>query len=167
MTWQQLITEAKKYSTIYVTGCQRTGTTFCAHALANEIKYTHIDEKVFNADDLDLFNSIPKYNTVIQCPALFHLFPKLTTSGLILYIDRDEKDVVASMNKSGWLEKYRVSESRKFSNKVIDPYGLKLAHYLCIKSAQNVVSIPYEELVNAKGYLPKEKRTGFNIKQIA
>lgn len=165
MTWRQLVNESKKYPTVYVTGCQRTGTTFCAKALAKEIGYNHIDEQEFNADNVDRFNTLNKKNAVIQCPALFHLFPSLGEGGLIVYIDRDMADVVKSMRECRWLQKYDEYESQKFSNLIIGTYFLKEEHYNKMRDQSNVVKINYEDLSNAEGYLTKEQREGFNIKQ--
>jgi hypothetical protein len=173
MTWSKLKDKASKYKTIYVTGCQRTGTTFCAKALAEEIGYRHIDEAEFNASDLDKFLSIDKNKSVIQCPALFHLFPNLAEGELIVYIDRSTNQVSKSMVRSGWYKEHGKKEYSIYKKHYTEQtpqsiHELKESHYLSkMRYLENLFVLDFNSLKEAKGYLPLGRRKNFTIKQTA
>ena len=89
---------------IIVTGCQRSGTTFIANALANKYKYQVWDDTNWlpiapHIDKLQLMceNGVDKL--VIQSPAavaLFHLiFHKIPTVHFV-GVKRDTEDIVKS-----------------------------------------------------------------------
>jgi len=104
MKYKDLLDKAKNYSRIIVTGPQRSGTTYCAYILAKDLGYTHYDEKSFDTSNYNKFkNQISKNNFVLQTAVFTYCLQDINTpSTLIIWMDRNNKDILESEKRIKW-----------------------------------------------------------------
>lgn len=165
ITWENLLDLAKVCKTIVVTGCQRSGTTYCAEALAKYLKCKHHDEEDFGVDNFTNFSKIERadYKKVIQAPAILHKLKSVELTSLIVVMTRDEKAVASSMIKHSWFKNHGQQEFSKFAlGKPSSPeqiYQTKLNYSKGIKA----VELDYSELIKTDGFI--DNRAGWGIKQ--
>ena len=92
----------RTFNKIVVTGPQRSGTTICAHILANELKLPYIDENSFKVQDNEqFFYILSMYSRcVIQAPGMAHICDKIhqsiETPVAIVFMLRPIKDIIKS-----------------------------------------------------------------------
>lgn len=163
--WEHLIKISKKFNKIIISGCQRSGTTYAAEALSQELRYNHYDERTFKNVDMDLFNKIIKLKEkqVIQAPAILHKLKDYQYICLIVIMVRQKEDVVKSMLNHNWFEKYGLKEWKKFSKE--ECLGPSALYDIKINFAQKLrnVCLNYNELKKTKNFV--ENRLGWSIKQ--
>lgn len=162
-TWDEVINLSKNYKKIVVSGCQRSGTTIMAKAIAHEIKYIHHDESDFGVDNELRFSKIIENdeNSVIQAPALLHILPKYVNDNvLIVIIERNPVDVIKSMIRVNWFKHHGRREYRKYKsepiNQPIELYNTKLE----FANTFNNIRINYEEIKNSDLYVEKRDNWG-------
>lgn len=166
LTWKKLLELAKKESKIIVTGCQRSGTTFAADAIASALGYKFIDELKYGIDNVRGFNRIfnNENSIVIHAPALLHILPEYQNKAFIVYVERSIKEVVDSMNRVDWFNRYGVIECRKINapppSKPEDVYLAKLNFASSFKNLR----LNYLELQYSSKFIVK--RENWSIKQI-
>lgn len=166
VSWKELLELAKKEAKIIVTGCQRSGTTFAAYAIASELGYKFIDELEYGVDNIQRFNStFNENNIVIHAPALLHILPEYQNKAFIVYVERSIKEVVDSMNRVNWYNRYGGIECKKINtpppSKPEDVYLAKLNFASSFKNFR----LNYLELQNSSKFVTK--RDNWSIKQIA
>jgi len=91
----------------FVTGPQRSGTTFLAHAISYDLGIQHIDEVDFQTFDYAQFREVAarSQSWVAQAPALFHHLADLQndfTSAVAVVCRRSVDDIVASQRRINW-----------------------------------------------------------------
>jgi hypothetical protein len=165
-SYQQVIAAALNWDKILVTGVQRSGTTIAAYMLAKALEYKFVDENEFHAHNIEEFNSVMNTDEkcVIQCPALLHYIKRFDSSALVVVMDRDKEDVIASMNKHNWFNDHGLFEYRHYSEEPLtDPpqiIDIKLNY------AENVkhMKLRYEDLTESEYFI--YDRNNWQIKQI-
>jgi hypothetical protein len=165
ITWENLLDLAKVCNTIVVSGCQRSGTTYCAQALAQALSFTHHDEEYFGVDNFTNFLKVARadYKKVIQAPAILHKLKSVEMTALIVIMTIDESDVASSMIKHSWFKNHGKEEYSKFAlgapSSPEDIYRTKLNYSKGLKA----VELDYSELRKTHGFV--DNRTGWGIKQ--
>ena len=91
----------------FVTGPQRSGTTFLAHAISYDLGIQHIDEVDFQTFDYAQFREVAARSRswVVQAPALFHHLADLQhdfPSAIPVVCRRNLDDIVASQRRINW-----------------------------------------------------------------
>lgn len=170
-TWEELPLLAKKHNTIIVTGSQRSGTTFGAKAIANYLEYRHYDEHDFGVEDMSNFESLVALpeNKVIQAPAILHELKAYDQRAgvLLLIMTRDADDVAASMIKHGWFKNHGYAEYNKFKSGTPETpqqvYETKIEFSRTLRAHE----LPYNELQKHGGFVRKEERSNWHIKQVS
>lgn len=165
ISWENLLDLAKVCNTIVVSGCQRSGTTYCAEALARALNYTHHDEHDFGVSNFTNFLKLVRqdYKKVIQAPAILHRLKSVEMTTLIVIMTRDEKDVAASMIKHSWFKNHGQEEFSKFAlgapSSPEHIYRTKINYSKGLKA----VELDYSELRKTHGFV--DNRAGWGIKQ--
>ena len=103
---EDVLKKLQSYKKIYVTGAQRSGTTFAARYMAKMLGYKHIDEHDFGTHNFQNMLNITQDNDefVIQCPAQTHnilSFP-LDNTSIVVYMNRDFYDIITSEHRIDW-----------------------------------------------------------------
>lgn len=91
----------------FVTGPQRSGTTFLAHAISYDLGIQHIDEVDFQTFDYAQFREVAarSQSWVVQAPALFHHLADLLrdfASAIPVVCRRSIDDIIASQRRINW-----------------------------------------------------------------
>ena len=165
ITWENLLDLAKTNNNIIVSGCQRSGTTYAAEALANALSYKHHDEHDFGVSNFSNFLRLLRqdYPKVVQAPALLHQLKPVEMTTIIVIMVRDEDDVAASMLKHRWYDNHGREEYEKFAlgapRSPQEIYRTKIQFSKGLKA----VELPYTELKKTEGYV--SQRAGWHIKQ--
>ena len=164
-SYELLIHIAKRFDRIVVTGCQRSGTTFCAKALAQEIKYHHIDEMYFEADRVSRFEELlhTYSRAVFQAPALLHTMPKYQDNVLVVVLHRRKVDVVTSMERINWFSRFGQAEYNKFKEGICPTPELLIETKTRFSQTLKALHLPYTELKHFEGFV--DKRIGWGEKQ--
>ena len=158
---------------IIVTGCQRSGTTFIAYALANKYKYSVWEDK----DWLPLPDHISKLilmvskgvdKLVIQSPTslclyhtLFHKIPNIHFVG----VKRDKEDIVKSMERIKWM----VNEYHHYIDFMYDHIQYMNDLWESLKRVlptTNWTEVKYKDFEGDSLFVPAEDRKNFTVKQI-
>lgn len=105
----------KPFTTLIVTGPQRSGTKFAAEIIAEKLGLRYVNESEFGVHALDRFWRLLDENVVIQAPALSaycHLLPEHVAVVVML---RDLDEILASQSRvAGWLENEEPRELAKY-----------------------------------------------------
>ena len=158
---------------IIVTGCQRSGTTFIANALANKYKYQVWDDTNWlpiapHIAKLQLMceNGVDKL--VIQSPAavaLFHLiFHKIPTVHFV-GVKRDTEDIVKSMKRIRW----QFDEFYHYIDYMYDHIEYMNDLWKSLKRLLPETSwteVNYEDFEGDPLFVPAEDRKNFTVKQV-
>lgn len=165
VTWENCVDLCRSSQNIVVSGCQRSGTTYGAEALAKALGYRHHDEHDFGVSDVIRFKRllIQDYPKVIQAPAILHALRPYEQGCIIVIMTRDENEVAASMLKHRWYDNHGREEFSKFSVEIPSSpqeiYRKKIAFSKTLKA----VELPYRELNKTEGFI--KDRSGWHIKQ--
>ena len=165
ITWDNLLSLSKVFDTIVVSGCQRSGTTYCAEALAKALRYRHHDEDDFGVTNFTNFLQLVRadYKKVIQAPAILHKLKSVEMTTLIVIMTRDEKAVANSMIKHSWFKNHGQEEYSKFGIGKPDSPEQVYRTKLNFSKGLKAVELDYSELRKTDGFV--ENRTGWGIKQ--
>ena len=159
---------------IIVTGCQRSGTTITAHILAQSKDYVVFEDDLWlpypeAINDLkDMINS-GRTKIVIQSPTalncfhhLYHRIPSLHWVG----VNRDKKEIIASMKRVKWLQDDYPDYLPFYKHHIrfmTSQWGL-LKQLL---PPENWTEVNYDELKDYPQFIPKNLRSDFTMKQTA
>lgn len=108
------------FTTIVVTGPQRSGTRIAARMIASDLRREYIQEEAFEIHDFDRFWLLLSRPAAIQAPALSaycHLLPRHVA---VVFMRRNIEDIVASQSRaimnSGqtWSEEEELVELAKY-----------------------------------------------------
>lgn len=163
--WEDLIEVSKGRSKVVVSGCQRSGTTYAARALAEYLEFHFYDEREFKTDCIHKFEKLLalEQKAVIHAPALLHELKKYENSCLIVIVHRNKQDVINSMKNHNWFEIGGKKEWAKFSSEPCP--GLESIYETKTKFSEILkkVDLEYEELKKTEGFV--KERVGWSIKQ--
>ena len=183
MSLKEIIQQAKGFSTVLVTGPQRSGTTITGKILSKELGYEYIDEFDFDVHNLEKFNHcLHRKNIVVQCPALMHLIHTIyreKDNVFVVVTKRGVKDVMLSEKRIGWNIKDEPIERNKYLNdEVLSSYvpnrnaPVSTIKYTVWENYQSTmidnnhwVYSHYDYLKGHPWFVTKEKRIHFRPKQ--
>ena len=165
VTWENCVDLCKSAKNIIVSGCQRSGTTYAAEALAHALGYRHHDEHDFGVSNFSNFLRLLRqdYPKVVQAPAILHELKSVEMTSIIVIMTRDENDVAASMLKHRWWDNHAQEEFAKF--RLAKPESPQEVYRTKIQFSKGLkaVELPYTELEKTEGY--RKNRQGWHIKQ--
>ncbi|MAG27368.1 hypothetical protein CMI47_17695 [Candidatus Pacearchaeota archaeon] len=190
MNYNSLLDKLKKFSKIIVTGPQRSGTTYMTYILAKDLNYKKIDEIVYRekfTPTTKLFiKELNKENIVIQAPTQTHILHKLKYDSkmIIIFIHRDDNDIIKSEDRIGWHKKcFKTEELPKYLKLCESDFNEYREKFLSFKRNSHLkkfvwnnlqkpimkntfVEVEYDILEQTKEFIPKSKRINFDSKQI-
>ncbi len=186
--FRELLFIAKKFHKIVVVGNQRSGTTFAAQLLANELFYTYIDESEFEVNNEKLFREKLLYNTVAQAPSLTDKVHRLVSAEtLVIFMVRKWSDIISSIyKKNGHLSDHIfmniIYDYKQLYWSINEPRSVKYFHLHVSKKSYflnevyamwkfyqsnlipNTINFQYESLKDTKYWIDKKNRGNFNSK---
>ena len=179
MKYKDLLDKTKNYSRIIVTGPQRSGTTYCAYILAKDLGYTRYDEMSFGTGNYNEFKDlISKNNYVLQTTVFSYCLQDINTpSTLIIWMDRNNRDILESEKKINWPgfkdTKKHYMEYYPFHKDLINkfqenaPLKKFIFDNIQIHEMQaEWLKVPYSILSQTSEFKTKEERKNFLSKQI-
>jgi len=185
--WKELLNVADKYDIIYVSGPQRSGTRYTTYTLGHkmgfEVATFPMDRSQYVKDKVRTTKWFfqEQYKTILHCTAESHLLHKLDgKEKLVIWMDRDEKDVNASEERINWHSKCFESEEKPKYLEMFPEHEEKIKSFKrnhpmktwvwnnIQKDLMKVdyLELPYETLEQTDGYVIKEKRVNFHSSQI-
>ena len=179
MQYKDLLDKTKNYSRIIVTGPQRSGTTYCAYILAKDLGYPHYDEKSFDTGNSNKFKYHTNKNNYVLQTAVFTycLHDIKTPSTLIIWMDRNSKDILESEKRIKWRglkgsKKHYIKyypEHKDLINSFTENAPLKKYIFDKIqipKMQVDWIKVPYDILSQTSEFKTKEERKKFSPKRI-
>lgn len=155
---------------VFVTGPQRSGTTFVSHCIAHDLGIKHIDEMEYDVYYYDKFLDVIKGldSWVVHGPALLHKaldiqneFPDV----IFVVVRRDIEDIILSQERIKWSDK----EERESLGVEDDPRPISVIKYdywdQLKPSLKNCTEVEYEALKTHELWVDKEHRADFTSKQ--
>lgn len=177
MNWLKIFLRERGFTTIVVTGPQRSGTTFMAYAISYDIGWPYADEAVFNIDDRKKFNDLLLFrerNIVVQAPGMMRWIDEYGLYKDILFIVmiRAVEDIVKSEVKRRW--GFRAYEIKKYLDlgATLDiPISKTKYEYFEKNQRQyfkgNLLLVKYPEDVRDHPlFVPDKERVDWTIKQV-
>lgn len=156
---------------LFVTGPQRSGTTFVSNCLALSFGLKLIDEMEFDAHFYGMFKFIASKHEswVVHGPALFHRlfdvisdFPDVT----IIVVRRDLEEIRRSQERIKWDP---TIEEIAMNKEASDTRSIAQVKYDCWDRWKEIVpsyvEYQYSDFKNHPLWVPEEKRVNFSEKQ--
>lgn len=118
---------------VIVTGPQRSGTTFAAHAMAETLGTRVVDEAAINNSDMRMvFALLYEARTpfVLQAPGLTHALHLLPEDDrvAVVWMLRPQREITRSEKRVGWSQRGEpLLEAMKYQNAIQSPSGLPIA----------------------------------------
>jgi hypothetical protein len=186
--WKELLKVAGKYDIIYVSGPQRSGTRYTTHTLGHkggfEVTTFPTPGSQYVTDDKDrntkwFFKELHK--TILHCTAESHLLHKLDgKEKLVIWVDRNEKDVSESEDRIKWHPRCFEEEEKLKYLEMFPEHEEKIKsfnrnHPMKTWVWNNIqkdlmkvdyLELPYKTLEQTDGYISKKDRLGFKKDQI-
>jgi hypothetical protein len=101
LTLNELLPHLLVCRTILVTGPQRSGTTIGARVIAQERRFTYVDEEEIRVGDVALARQVlSREGVVLQAPGLCHLAHTLGVP--VVVMRRRIEDIELSQQRIGW-----------------------------------------------------------------
>ena len=156
----------------FVTGPQRSGTTFLAHAISYDLGIQHIDEVDFQTFDYAQFREVAARSRswVVQAPALFHHLAELRhdfASAVPVVCRRNIDDIVASQRRINWGAREEGFERRHMAIPDTDRRPIAEIKYETWDrdkhAHRHFVEVPYADLRQHPLYV--ETRSNFGAKR--
>ena len=118
LDYAEILRKVDGKSYIFITGPQRTGTTFAAKIIAEDLEYDHIDEQEFGTYHLERLSKLiqSRSRCVIQAPALSHkahLFHAFDDAAVI-WMKRNSRDTLSSEESKNWRNQAHSRETRTY-----------------------------------------------------
>ena len=165
-SYSDLVEACKPYKKIIVAGPQRSGTTFVARSLASSLGYQIVDE----SESPDKFDC---KSYVWQFASRLHTLQDFNDYDLVIWMNREKKDVQASEKRIGWsfFEQHKKEYISVFGDraKAFDNnYDMKHYFWNAVQKdaiQSDFIEFDYSNLLDAPDYLTKDKRVGFSSKQ--
>ena len=191
--WKELLKVVGKYDIIYVSGPQRSGTRYATYILGYtkefEVVTFSTPRRSRSRDNIDpvtytLINEWffeQRHKMILHCPSESHLLHKLDgKEKLVIWMDRNEKDVSESEDRIKWHPRcFEKEEKPKYLDMFTEHkekiesfdrnYSMKTWIWNNIQKdlmKVDYLELPYETLEQTDGYLPKEQRKDFSKAQI-
>lgn len=170
MDYKTLLHHLEGKPIIYVTGCQRSGTTFAAWDLAQSLDAIHIDETKYQTRNTDILRVILEEEgrpIVIHSVAILHKLKEMP-KGVIVYMMRDVGDVAKSMKKFNWSDRFGLDELRHFKPNATS-FDEETLYRTKLKYALDNLDcwyVGYDAFKDSPRFLDKEERIDLDIKQV-
>ena len=164
----------KDFKRILVTGSHRSGTTFAASCIAHDTENIFFPEENISFGNPYKLKQFLAFHSrfVLQAPAI-SLFCHQYNFDLIIYMDRDIKDIILSMKSLPdrlIQDQYNII-SELYGTYYLDyslPYAKRMIfNNLQIQHIENPVFLQYESLKKHPFWIPKPERTNWHIRQIS
>jgi hypothetical protein len=186
--WKELLKVAGKYDIIYVSGPQRSGTRYTTYTLGHkggfEVTTFPTLGSQYVTDDKGrmtewFFQELHK--TILHCTAESHLLHKLDgKEKLVIWMDRNEKDVSESEDRIEWHPRCFEEEEKLKYLEMFPEHEEKIKsfnrnHPMKTWVWNNIqkdlmkvdyLELPYKTLEQTDGYISKKDRLGFKKDQI-
>lgn len=158
-----MFADLDKWPVILVTGPQRSGTTIAAKMIANDTGHEYIDEKYFDAYDVEKWRTFMEGSkVVIQCPAMCKEASGVDRDDvLVVMMMRSTDDIKASQRRIDWSQEER--ELIKYSEDG-DIAEVKY-NYWAEHKPKHYLEVRYDDLQEHEMWVPQEKRQNFAPKQ--
>jgi hypothetical protein len=156
----------------FVTGPQRSGTTFLAHAISYDLGIQHIDEVDFQTFDYAQFRELAARSRhwVVQAPALFHHLAALQNdfpTAIPVVVRRRIEDIVASQRRINWGVREEGMERRHLGIPESDRRPIAEIKYAIWdrdkQGYRHFVEVPYDDLRQHPLYV--ETRSDYGAKR--
>jgi hypothetical protein len=155
---------------VFVTGPQRSGTTFVSQCIAHDLGIPHVDEMAFDVYYFDKFlQAVEGLNDwVVHGPALLHKaldVQKQFVDVLFVVVRRDIEEIIRSQERINWSDK----EERESLGVEGDPRPISVIKYdywdQLKPQLTNWSEFEYESLKTHELWVDKEHRANFTSKQ--
>lgn len=177
------IIKEKKYTTIIVSGPQRSGTTYIGNMLSEDLNYHYIDEndvEVYKFTTVtNIINDNKNQRKIIQMPAMSHCLHRITDKDtLIIFMYRDNDDIQKSMDRVNlhkWTDIDFVNYKRVFPTFIDKIDSFKELYVMKKWFWENIqkpicrcdyLDVSYEIVKQTKNYIEPNERINFTLKQI-
>ena len=178
-----VLTLARDFQKVLVTGPQRSGTTIAAHILAEELEYEYVDESAVGIADPGRMRDLlaEKGRIVVQCPgfsASIHHFA--ADDVLVVFMIRHPEDIAASEKRVNWNghkeERYRYAEQfgedrllLLFDKVTLEGKMADLTYIFWAVKQRHLVpnhaELSYDALSEHPLWIPKDERDGWHERQ--
>jgi hypothetical protein len=116
-----LFKNLRLFSTIVVTGPQRSGTKFVAEIIAEELGLRYVNESEYGVHAFDCFWKLLDEPAVIHAPAMSAYCHLLPGQVAVVFVIRDVAEILASQARiAGWCE---IEEPRELAKYFRSPGG--------------------------------------------
>lgn len=162
----------KKYSQIFVTGPQRSGTTIASKMIAADTGFKYVDEFKFGVCNQQIIRELIRTTSqnVIQCPGLCrHIHEIADDTMAVILMCRSIEDIIASQTRIDWkcekmeLMKYRQDE--RFNLSTIAEIKYKFWDDVQKSRIKNAIELQYEFISGHPLWVEKSLRQKFHAKQ--
>ena len=159
-----------RFSRIFVTGPQRSGTTICAKMIARDTGHRYVDECHYGLGDRIRFAGLQgRSKIVVQCPIhCYHIEDCSCPDNLIVLMRRPIEEIIASQERIRWQK----NEPVELANYGKGPEEGPIAQvkYLYWEEHQrplieNWLEIHYHSLSSHPLWVPAEERRNFHCRQ--
>tara|TARA_Y100000361_G_C11093980_1_gene308015 strand:- start:120 stop:740 length:621 start_codon:yes stop_codon:yes gene_type:complete len=185
--WKELLKVVGKYDIIYVSGPQRSGTRYATYILGHTKGFEVVTfstphrSRRWHKDKINEWFFEQRHKMILHCPAESHLLHKLDgKEKLVIWMDRNEKDVSESEDRIKWHPRcFEKEEKPKYLDMFPEHkekiesfdrnYSMKTWIWNNIQKdlmTVDYIELPYETLEQTDGYLRKEQRKDFSKAQI-
>jgi len=180
MKWSAIFFEKLGINKMLVTGPQRSGTTFIAFILAQDLGWTYVDEGVFDIDNKSMFEDLLglEQSLVIQCPGMMRWIHEIQPTYLNTFVAvcrRDVEKIRTSERKRGW--KFALYEKGKYCDSGVEKlmsrpiceikYDYFDNHQRGFMAHQRCLDVDYPHDVRGHPlYIEEQERDAWGIKQV-
>ena len=157
------ILREKQYSSLLVTGPQRSGTTVTAHILADELQYRYVDEaEIFIESKQAAAHFLTQPKVVLQAPGLCHVAQQFGCP--VIMMRRAVEDILNSQRRIAW--EFEDHELSKYPGRKGPICEIK---YQCWDDEQKhfcvSYDLDYESLSEHRLWVPPKERLHFASRQ--
>ncbi len=156
------------YSSIVVTGPQRSGTRIAAKMIAHDTGFLYVDESDYGVVDVDKWQDIVEAGgVVVHCPFMSHLVHQLPKDVGVVFMFRNVDDIIKSQIRIKWdgiqstLLNYRL-----YPHEWLDASTIKYMYWSRVQHPvlrERGVGVTYESLSEHPLWI--EDRDGFKWNQ--
>lgn len=161
--------ELTDFRSILVTGPQRSGTTFVSRALAKDLNYILVDEFDYGVRDEEAWKMWVDWSieTVIQCPSMMIRTHCVPDDVLVIVMQRNIEDIIASQQRINWSEADEFIELRRYGLEEGVISEIKYSYWNLHKheGPRFFLEIEYESMKGHPMWVDQEKRRDFDKKQ--
>jgi len=180
MTYDEAISQLRKFKKVIVTGPQRSGTTIAGKMIAGDLSYRYVDEGFHSVgSNIGLLTNFlsDKEKIVVQCPILAFQAHNMPPGWAVVFMRRNVDDIHRSQKRINW--EWDEAEKKQYKKLFAEERPgvnidfnrrISAIKYIFWDSYQksrvkNKFEIAYESLSTHPMWLSKDQRKGFGAKQ--